>query len=88
MLPSFPQALEFIRGLQKGDVMLMMGLEAQMTMQALVDIAEMLVHRLPLPFGRKNGPLLTCFLNTAKCWCIARPTANKIIIGVEASTFL
>ena len=65
--------------------MMLMGVEAKVSLSAVIDVAESAVQSMALPFGRKHGPLISNYLASAKNWCTVDKGSGNILFGIEAA---
>ena len=80
--------MDWLRELEKSDTMMLMGVEAKVSLSAVIDVAEGMVQSMPLPFGRSHGPLITSYLTAAKNWCDFEEAPGKMVFGSDAAKLI
>ena len=68
--------------------MMLMGVEAKVSLSALIDVAEGMVQSMALPFAKSHGPLITTYLTAAKHWCKVEQANGKVLQGVDAAVHM
>ena len=66
--------------------MSLLGYECRLSMQACIDTVEGCLHKLPMPFNKKHGVLLSTLMRGARYWCTAEAGPGKPkLYGVPAA---